>query len=784
MRRRKKMKDRLRTFNQKPDRLPVPKKLQDIIPVRTIYPDGTFEVTKGRYTKTFAFTDINYNAAGLEQKKSYALKYEELLNSIDEEAVVKITVNRRKMNMPEFKENVLLKPGNDGLDRFRDEYNRILTEAAQDTNSIIKELYITVSVERPTYEAAKTFFNRVENDFGTALHRIGSSLRALDAAERCHIIYDFYRAGEEADYHFDLKDMMKYGRDFKTYICPDSLELKSDCFKIGKRYGRVIILRETASYLKDNILFRIMDTYNTSMMSFDIIPVPKDVAVADVSRRLLGAGKNISDWQQRQQKHGLPALDIPYELEQQREEIKEFLDDLVNRDQKMFYVTMTLVHTADTLEELDHDSSAIMTAARKALCQMSVLNYQQLDGLNTVLPWGLRCIDFTRTMTTEAMLAFTPFYVQEVHDTKGNYYGKNRISKSIILADKTGFQNANMFILAVPGAGKSMLGKNELAYNILSDPDTDVIVIDPEREYTAIVKALGGEIIKISASSESHINLMDINREYAMDEKESPIVLKCEFIMSVCEQIAGRSLSAGEKSIIDRCVRAVYKKYLADGYAGEPPTLTDLYNELLKCPEPEAGDLALALELFVNGSLNTFNSLTNVDVDNRLLSYDLLDMGEQLRPVGMLAVLDNILNRVTRNRFKGRKTVIIIEEIYLFLMYMFSAVFFYKMWKRIRKYNGYCVGITQNVSDLRQSDTARAMLSNSEFIFMLNQAADDRADLASLLHISPEQLQYITNVPEGCGLMKLGNSLIPFENLIPKDTELYRMMTSKPGEAV
>lgn len=778
------MKDRIRTFNKKPNRLPVPRKLQDMIPVRTVYPDGIFELTKGKWSRTFAFSDINYNAAGLEEKKSYALKYAELINSIDEEAVVKITANRRKMNMPEFEKNVLLKHGEDGLDRFCDEYNRILTEAAQSTNSIIKELYITVTVERPSYEAAKSFFNRAENDLGAALVRIGSRIRALDCEERCHIVYDFYRAGEEADYHFDLKDMMKYGRDFKSYICPDSIEFKPDCLKIGKRYARVLRLRETASYVKDNILSRITDIDNTSMLSIDIIPVPKDVAVAEVKKRLLGAGKNISDWQQRQQKHGFPALDIPYELEQQKKEIQEFLDDLVNRDQKMMYVTVTLVHTADTLEELDHDSGVIMTAARKALCQMSVLNYEQPDGLNTALPWGLRCIDFTRTMTTEALLAFTPFYVEEVRDTKGNYYGRNKISGSMILADKTKFLNANMFILAVPGAGKSMLGKNELAYNILSDPGTDVIVIDPEREYTALVKALGGESIRISASSENHLNLMDINKEYGMDERESPIALKCEFVMSVCEQIVGGSLSAGEKSIIDRCVISVYKKYLASGYAGDPPTLADLYSELLDCTEPEAGDLALALELFVDGSLNTFNHLTNVDADNRLLSYDLLDMGEQLRPVGMLAVLDNILNRVTRNRFRGRRTVVIIEEIYLYLMYQYSAEFFYKMWKRIRKYNGYCVGITQNVSDLRQSPTARAMLSNSEFVIMLNQAEDDRADLAELLHISPEQLKYITDADEGCGLIKLGKSLIPFENKIPKDTELYRLMTSKPGEAL
>lgn len=778
------MKEKMRIFSKKPDRLPIPKKLQDVIPVRTIYPDGIFEVMKGKWSRTFIFTDINYSALGLEQKKSCAIRFEELINSMDDEAVTKITINRRKMNMPEFEKNVLLKHGEDGLNRFRDEYNRILTDAAKAANLIEKELYLTVSVERPSYETARIFFNRVENEQGDALHRMGSRLKALDAKERCHIIYDFYRAGEEADYRFDLKDLMKYGRDFKTYICPDSLELKSDCFKMGGRYGRVILLREMASYVKDNIVSRLMDIDNTCMMSFDIIPVPKDVAVAEVSKRLLGAGKNISDWQQRQIKHGLSTIDIPYELEQAKKEVQEFLDDLVNRDQRMMYVTITLVHTADTLEELDSDSGMIMTAARKALCQTAVLNYEQLPGLNTVLPWGLRCIDFTRTMTTEAMLAFTPFHVQEIHDTEGNYYGKNRISKTMILADKAKFQNANMFILAVPGAGKSMLGKNELAYNILSNPDTDVIVIDPEREYTPLVAALGGETVRISASSKNHINLMDMSREYAMDERESPVAVKCEFVLSVCEQIIGGSLSAGEKSIVDRCVIAVYKKYLAAGYAGDPPTLTDLYNELSECAEPEAGDLALALELFVNGSLNTFNHLTNVDVDNRLLSYDLLDMGEQLRPVGMLAVLDNILNRVTRNRFKGRRTVVIIEEIYLYLMYQYSAEFFYKMWKRIRKYNGYCVGITQNVCDLRRSNTARSMLSNSEFVVMLNQAEDDRADLAALLHISPEQLKYITDAPEGCGLLKLGNSLIPFENLIPKDTKLYRLMTSKPGEAL
>lgn len=765
----------------KTDKVPIPRHLQDIIPIRTIYPDGIFEVTKGKWSKTFSFNDINYNAAGIDEKKNFAHKYADVLNSLDIEATAEITVNRRRMNMPEFEHNVLMHNEYDGLDRFRKEYNEIMLDAVKDADMMVRECYITISVKKTSYDEAKNFMNRMETDLGTGFLKLGSKLKALDARERLHIFYDFYRAGEESDYHMDIKDMVKFGQDIRTYICPDSADFRDDYVMIGKRYARVLLLREIASYVKDNIVSKIMDINNTSMMSFSITPVATDEAVAEVEKRLMGVEKNIVTWQQRQNKRNLPASVIPYDMEQQRNEVREFLDDLMNRDQRMMYVTTAVVHTADTLKQLDADTDRIKTTARKALCQISVLKYQQFDGLNTVLPWGLNLIDFSRTMTTESMLAFTPFYVQEIHDAMGGYYGKNYISKSIIRINKSKLKNGNMMILAVPGAGKSMMAKNEMFYQYLSDQDTDVIVIDPEREYAVPVKALGGEVIRISASSRNYINVMDINRDYAIEEDE-PVAMKSQFIMSLSEQINGDGITAKEKSVIDRCVKNVYEEYIGSGYSGDVPTLLNLNNELQKCNEPEARDIALALELFTTGSLSVFAHETNVNQDSRLLCYDLLDMDKQLQPVGMLAVLDNILNRVTRNRFSGRKTIIIIEEMYLYLMYPYSADFLYKLWKRIRKYNGYCVGVTQNVRDLRRSSTARTMLSNSEFVILLSQAEDDMEDLRSLLHISEEQMQYVTDADEGCGLIKIGKTLVPFQNRIPSDTELYRLMTTKPGE--
>ena len=574
---------------------------------------------------------------------------------------------------------------------------------------------------------------------------------------------------------------MKKGHSFKDFICPDSFEFEKDYFKMGKKYGRVIFLKEYASYIKDNMVAELTDLNRNMMMSIDVIPVPMDEAVREVENRRLGVETNITNWQRRQNSNNNFSAVIPYDLEQQRIESKEFLDDLTTRDQRMFLSVLTMVHTADSKEQLDNDTESLLTTARKHLCQFSILKYQQMDGLNTVMPFGVRKIDALRTLTTESLAVFIPFRVQEINHENGIYYGQNVISKNMIIADRRQLLNGNSFILGVSGSGKSFTAKNEIVSVILRDPNCDVVLIDPEREESKLVEALGGEVIKISATSDNHINAMDMNSEYG--DGANPVILKSEFILSLCEQlIGGNNLGPKQKSIIDRCTASVYRYYQQGNYQGTPPTLQDFREELLKQSEPEAKEIALAIELFTNGSLNTFAKQTNVDTSNRLICYDILDLGKQLQPIGMLVVLDSILNRITENRAKGRNTFIFIDEIYLLFQHEYSANFLFTLWKRVRKYGAYCTGITQNVDDLLQSHTARTMLANSEFIVMLNQASTDRLELAKLLNISELQMGYITNVGAGQGLLKVGSSLVPFINKFPTNTKLYKLMTTKPGE--
>lgn len=769
-------------FKQEKEKFVVPKGVQDVIPIKAIYDDGIFKVGKDKFSKTFKFTDINYAVASREDKEAMFLEYSELLNSFDSGATTKITINNRRLNRLDFEETILLPFKSDELDVYREEYNKMLLEKATGANAIVQDKYITISVSKKNIEEARSYFARVGTDLIAHFGRLGSKCTELETDERLRVFHDFYRVGEESSFRFDIRETRRKGHDFKDYICPDSMEFEKDYLKIGDRYARVLFLREYASFIKDDMVAELTDLNRNLMMSIDVIPVPTDEAVREAESRLLGVETNITNWQRKQNQNNNFSAAVPYDMEQQRKEMKEFLDDLTTRDQRMMFAVITFVHTADTKAQLDQDTEALLTVARKHLCQFGVLKFQQLDGLNTVMPFGIRKIDTFRTLTTESLAVFIPFRVQDIYHENGIYYGQNVISKNMIIADRRQLLNGNAFILGVSGGGKSFAAKGEIINQILAS-DADVIIIDPEREYSALVKALGGEIINISATSKSHINAMDMNKEYG--DGANPVILKSEFIMSLCEQlIGGESLGAKQKSIIDRCTASVYRVYQQSGYTGTVPTLRDFREELLRQDEPEAREIALAIELFTNGSLNTFAKPTNVDTDNRLICYDILDLGKQLMPIGMLVVLDSILNRITQNRAKGKNTYIFIDEIYLLFRHEYSANFLFTLWKRVRKYGAYATGITQNVDDLLQSHTARTMLANSEFIIMLSQASTDRMRLSELLNISDRQMSYITDVEAGHGLIKVGSSLVPFANKFPKNTKLYKLMTTKPGESV
>ena len=764
-------------LTQDKERYSVPRRVQDIIPITCIWPDGIFKVG-GKFAKSFKFTDINYMVASREDKENMFLTYSELLNSLDSGATTKITIYNHKMNESDFEDTSLMPMQGDGRDEYREEYNRMLLDKAVNAEGVMQEKFITISIAKKTVEEARAYFARIGADLQAHFAALGSKCVELSATERLRVLHDFYRAGEENFFTFNARDMMKKGHDFRDYICPDSIEKYSDYLKIGERFARVIYLKDYASYIKDSMVSELTELNRNMMLSIDIIPIPTDEAVREVENRLLGVETNITNWQRRQNSNNNFSAVVPYDMEQQRKESKEFLDDLTTRDQRMMFAVITMVHTADTKEQLDSDTEAILSTARKHMCQMATLKYQQFDGLNTVLPIGVRKINAFRTLTTESLAVFMPFKVQEIMDKGGVYYGQNAISNNLILCNKANLLNQSAWLLGVPGSGKSFCAKGTMMPLMLNTND-EILICDPEGEYAPMVQALMGDecaIIRVAAGGKDRLNAMYMVDGYGEND---PIIVKSQFIMSLIEQIDSKGIGPQQKSIIDRCTRAVYREAEQSGIV---PTLSTLRDKLLQQPEPEAKQIALSMELFTTGSLDIFGQHSTVDLDKRVTVFDIHGLGAQLKPTGLLVITDTILNRVTLNWKRGKRTHVFIDEFHVVFENEFSASFFNSAWRQFRKRNAYPTAITQNVEYLLDSVQASTMLSNSEFVVMLNQAASDREKLAKLLNISNEQLSYITNADAGCGLIKYGSALVPFVNRFPKDTKLYQLMTTRPGE--
>ena len=753
--------------------------MQHTIPINKVFEDGIFLVGKDKYSKSYYFDDINYQVASREDQDSMMADYRKFINALDSNALTKITIFNRRINKEDFAAKVLIDNKKDEMDKYREEYNDMLLNKIAGNNSIVQERYITVSVNRKNIEEARHFFTRIEGEMSFHLKKLGSKLEEQTLDERLKILHDFYRCNEPEKFFYNVKNAKKLGHSFKDFICPDSMEIKDDYLVLGDRFARVLFIREYGNMFADNTFAELMRKNKDMMLSIDITPVETSEAVREVENRVLGIETDIANHQRRQNMNNNFSAIIPYDYQVRRAETQAFLDQLMLGDEKMIFGLVTIVHMADSKEELDNDTDDIKAYMAGRQCQIGKLTFQQLDGLNTVLPIGHRNIQALRTFNTESVSALVPFDVKEVIHEGGIYYGQNATSKNMIVVDRRKLLNGNSFILGVSGSGKSFTAKEEIVSYMLNT-DADIIIIDPEREYQKLIEALGGETIVISATSGNHINALDMSKDYS---EVDPVVEKSQFIQSLCEQIiSGHRFEKGQQSIIDRCTDIVYREYRMNGYKGEVPTLYDFREVLLKQPEPEAQSLALELELFTKGSLNTFSKPTNVDTKSRLICYDILELGEQLKSVGMLVILDAILNRVTQNRKKGKETFIFIDEIYLLFMHEYSAEFLFKLWKRVRKYGAFCTGITQNVEDMLQSHTARTMLSNSEFIIMLNQAATDRIELERLLNITQDQAAKLTDAEAGTGLLKIGSALVPFENRFPRNTELYRLMTTKPGE--
>ena len=763
-------------FAQDREAYRIPRRVQDTIPIKRVWPDGIFLVGN-KYSMSFRFTDINYLIASREDKERMFLTYSELLNSLDSGATTKITLNNHRLNRRDFEASILMPMQGDGLDEYRQEYNDMLLEKATGANGVMQEKYITISVAKKDVTEARAYFARVGSELRSHFSDLGAQCEPMTAVERLRILHDFYRPGDETIFSLDLQKKMRLGHDFRDYICPDSMERTSDYIRMGTQYARVLYLKDYANYIKDSMVSELTELNRNLMLSIDVIPIPTDEAVREVENKLLGVETNITNWQRKQNRNNNFSAVIPYDMELQRKEAKEFLDDLTTRDMRMMLSVITMVITADSKEQLDLDTETILSTARKHMCQLAVLKYQQQDGLNTVLPIGVRKIDAMRTLTTESLAVFIPFKVQEIMDEGGIYYGENAISHNLIMCNKEKLLNQSGFLLGVPGSGKSFSAKELITFLMLNTKD-DILICDPEGEYAPLVEAMGdmGSVIRVSAGGRDRLNAMYMVDGYG---ENNPIVVKSEFIMSLIEQIDKNGVGPAQKSIIDRCITAVYRNAEETGTI---PTLCTLRDMLMSQPEPEAQDIALSLELYTEGSLDIFGKQSNVDLDKRIVVFDIHGLGSQLKPTGLLVITDTMLNRVTLNWKKGKRTHVFIDEFHVVFENEFSAQFFNSAWRQFRKRNAYPTAITQNVEYLLDSVQASTMLSNSEFIIMLNQAASDRDKLAQLLNISNEQMSYITNADAGCGLIKYGSALVPFINRFPKDTKLYQLMTTRPGE--
>ena len=754
----------------------VPKRVQDVIPIKRMWNDGIF-LAGNRYVKTFKFTDINYMVASQDAQKKLFLSYAALINSLDCSTTTKITVNNRLLNRKNFADTVLMRLKNDYLDYYRMEYNDVIMSKATGGNGIIQEKYVTVSVCKKNIEDARAYFARVGAELTARFATLGAKVMEMDATEKLRVLHDFYRSGEEVYFRFDAHDMMRKGHDFRDYICPDSVEKHSDYLMLGGKYARVIYLKDYASFISDQLVTKLTDQSRSMMLSIDIIPVATDEAVREVERKMLGVETNITNWQRWQNANNNFSAIVPYDMEQQRRETKEYMTDLTSRDQRMMLSVLTIVHLADTKAELDADTDALLKVAADHMCQMAVLRYQQLDGLNTALPIGTRKIDTFRTLTTESLAVFMPFKVQEIQEPGGIYFGENAISHNLILCNMKNLLNQSMMLLGIPGSGKSFFAKLLIVAIALSTKD-DIIILDPEGEYTPLVKALGGSVMCFAVGGSDWLNAMAMEEGYG---EGSPVAFKSQFIMSLLKQIDPDGIRAHHKSIIDRCVALVLQDQKK---TRKVPTLCTLREKLLEQPEQEARDLALTMELYTSGSLNIFAHETNVDTKNRIQSYDIHDLGEELKQPGFVTITDAMINRVNYNWAHGKKTHIFVDEFHIAYENEYSGNFFTSAWRQFRKRNAAPCAITQNVEYMLDSVQASTMVSNSEFVVMLNQAESDQERLSKLLNISPEQMSYVNGSEAGCGLMRYGSALVPFVNRFPANTELYKLITTKPGEGL
>lgn len=761
------------------------KSAQDSIPFQRMYLDGICRVTDTLYTKTLRFHDINYQLAQNEDKTAIFESWCDFLNYFDSSVRFQLSFLNMTANAEDYESSVSIKPQADDFDSIRTEYTEMLhNQLAKGNNGLVKTKYLTFGIEAENIKIAKPRLERIENDLWNSFKRLGVMVESVDGKERLRLLHNMLRMDGNEPFRFDWKWLVPSGLSAKDFIAPPSFEFREGrTFRMGKKYGAVSFLQILAPEINDRMLADFLDMESNLLVTMHIQSVDQTKAIKTIKRKITDLDKMKIEEQKKAVRAGYDMDIIPSDLATYGGEAKKLLQDLQSRNERMFLVTFLVMNTADNKQQLENIVFQASGISQKHNCTLVRLDYQQEQGLMSSLPLGLNQIKIQRSLTTSATAIFVPFTTQELFQAGGEalYYGLNALSNNLIMVDRKKLKNPNGLILGTPGSGKSFSAKREITNTFLITTD-DIIICDPEAEYFPLVQRLNGQVIKISPTSTDFVNPMDINLNYSEDE--SPLSLKSDFILSLCELIVGgkEGLQPVEKSIIDRCVRLIYNDYLADPVPEKMPILSDLYHALEEQEEKEAQHIRAALEIYVTGSLNVFNHRTNVELNNRLVCFDIKELGKQLKKLGMLVVQDQVWNRVTVNRAEKRSTRYYMDEFHLLLKEEQTAAYSVEIWKRFRKWGGIPTGITQNVKDLLSSREVENIFENSDFIYMLSQASGDRQILSKQLNISTHQLSYVTHSGEGEGLLFYGNVILPFADKFPKDTELYRIMTTKPNE--
>ena len=748
-----------------------------------MFPDGICRVTDSYYTKTVQFQDINYQLNQNEDKTAIFDGWCDFLNYFDSSVRFQLSFVNMSANKDNYARYITISPQGDDFDSIRLEYTQMLqNQLARGNNGLIKTKYLTFGVEADGLKAAKPRLERIETDILNNFKRLGVAAELMNGTERLRLLHGMLHMDEQEPFRFSWDWLAPSGLSVKDFIAPSSFEFRTGrSFGVGRRIGCASFLQILAPELNDRMLADFLDMESSLIVSMHVQSVDQVKAIKTIKRKITDLQKMTIEEQKKAVRAGYDMDIIPSDLATYGTEAKKLLQDLQSRNERMFLLTFIVVNTAGSRRQLDNNVFQAASIAQKYNCQLTRLDFRQEEGLMSSLPLGLNQIEIQRGLTTSSVAIFIPFTTQELFQDgkEALYCGLNALSNNLIMVDRKRLKNPNGLILGTPGSGKSFAAKREIA-NVFLVTDDDIIICDPEAEYGPLVERLHGQVIKISPTSPHYINPMDLNLNYSDDE--NPLSLKSDFILSLCELIVGGKdgLMPVEKTIIDRCVRMVYRDYLSDPVPENMPILEDLYNELRRQEEKEAQYIATALEIYVSGSLNVFNHRTNINIANRIVSFDIKELGKQLKKIGMLIVQDAVWNRVTINREQRKSTRYYIDEMHLLLREEQTAAYTVEIWKRFRKWGGIPSGITQNIKDLLASREVENIFENSDFILMLNQASGDRQILAKQLNISPHQLSYVTHSGEGEGLLFYGNVILPFVDRFPRDTELYSIMTTKP----